>query len=135
MLEVGRIIKAHGLRGQVLVDLWTDRVERLQVGNELFSDRGTLEVISAHAHQDRFIVSFDVIKTREDAEQWRGVILALHDLTWMTYFGFMSSSEPKSLTRQEPGEESFLTLRPIPRVTSWYSIRVRSCRSPSLSMW
>jgi ribosomal 30S subunit maturation factor RimM len=27
-LEVGRIIKAQGLKGQVLVDLWSDRTER-----------------------------------------------------------------------------------------------------------
>jgi 16S rRNA processing protein RimM len=82
MLEVGRIIKAHGLKGQVLVDLWTDRVERLDVGASLETDRGPLVVRAASAHQDRFIVSFDRIETREDAEVWRGVVLRaprLHD--------------------------------------------------------
>ncbi|HUX04796.1 MAG TPA: ribosome maturation factor RimM [Acidimicrobiales bacterium] len=75
-LEVGRIIKAHGLRGQVLVDLWTDRVERLDAGNELLSERGVLVVKAAAAHQDRYIVTFDRIATREDAEHWRGVVLS-----------------------------------------------------------
>jgi 16S rRNA processing protein RimM len=75
MLEVGCIIKAHGLKGQVLVDLWTDRVERLKVASELQSDRGPLVVKAAIAHQDRFIVTFDRITTREDAELWRGVVL------------------------------------------------------------
>jgi 16S rRNA processing protein RimM len=87
-LEVGRIIKAHGLKGQVLVDLWTDRVERLDPGNLLESDRGTLKVVSSIAHQDRFIVSFDKIASREDAESWRGVVLRaqrldLDDVIWI----------------------------------------------------
>jgi 16S rRNA processing protein RimM len=75
MLEVGRIIKAHGLKGQVLVDLWTDRTERVAVGTELESDRGPLVVEASIAHQDRFIVTFDQIRTRDDAEIWRGVVL------------------------------------------------------------
>ena len=75
-LEIGRIIKAQGLKGQVLVDLWTDRTERLASGTELSSDRGPLVVLAAAAHQHRFIVSFDRICTREEAEQWRGVVLS-----------------------------------------------------------
>jgi len=75
-LEVGRIIKAQGLKGQVLVDLWTDRRERLAPGVELLTDRGPLIVKAAAAHQERFIVSFDRIITREDAESWRGVVLS-----------------------------------------------------------
>jgi 16S rRNA processing protein RimM len=76
VLEVGRIIKAHGLKGQVLVDLWTDRVERLDAGATLETNRGRLVVVAASAHQNRFIVSFDRLVSREDAEQWRGVILS-----------------------------------------------------------
>jgi 16S rRNA processing protein RimM len=75
-LEVGRIVKAHALRGQVIVDLWTDRLERLSPGTQLLSAKGPLVVLSAAAHQDRYIVSFDLIQTREDAESWRGVVLS-----------------------------------------------------------
>ena len=74
-LEIGRIVKAHGLRGQVLVDLWTDRHERLDPGTELSTDRGPLVVAAAGAHQDRFIVTFDRINSRDEAERWRGVVL------------------------------------------------------------
>jgi 16S rRNA processing protein RimM len=75
-LEVGRIIKAQGLKGQVLVDLWTDRTERLAPGSELTTDRGTLRVLASGAHQQRFIVTFDGIASREEAERWRGVVLS-----------------------------------------------------------
>ena len=76
MLEVGRIIKAHGLRGQVIVDLWTDRHERMVPGVELSTERGPVLVMAAAAHQDRFIVSLDRITSREDADEWRGVVLS-----------------------------------------------------------
>ena len=75
-LEVGRIIKAQGLKGQVLVDLWSDRTERLATGSELLTDRGPLRVTGSSAHQQRFIVSFEGVDTREKAEQWRGVVLS-----------------------------------------------------------
>jgi 16S rRNA processing protein RimM len=74
-LEVGRIVKAHGLRGQVLVDLWSDRTERLDPGSELASARGPL-VVAASAHQDRFIVTFEGVTTREAADRLHGVVLS-----------------------------------------------------------
>jgi 16S rRNA processing protein RimM len=75
-LEVGRIIKAHGLKGQVLVDLWSDRVERLAAGETLHSERGPLVVTASARHQARFIVSFEGVTTREGAEHLRGVVLS-----------------------------------------------------------
>ena len=75
-LEVGRIVKAHGLRGQVQVDLWSDRLERLAVGATLFTERGPLVVLASAAHQARFIVQFDRIDSREEADAWRGIVLS-----------------------------------------------------------
>ena len=75
-LEVGRIIKAQGLRGQVLVDLWTDRRERLRAGTKLLTERGPMVVTASAPHQHRFIVSFEGVFTREDAERLRGLVLS-----------------------------------------------------------
>jgi len=75
-LEVGRIVKAHGLRGQVQVDLWSDRIERVAAGATLFTDRGPLQVLASIAHQARFIVTFEGIDSREEADRWRGVLLS-----------------------------------------------------------
>ena len=77
LLEVGRITKAHGLRGEVVVYLTSDRDERVARGAELQSDRGqTLVVVSSRRHQDRWIVAFDQITTREAAEAARGTVLS-----------------------------------------------------------
>lgn len=75
LLEVGRITKPHGLRGEVLVKLVTDRVDRLDPGTVLASDRGDLVVRTARPHQDRHIVVFEGRSTREDADALRGVVL------------------------------------------------------------
>ena len=75
-LEVGRVVKAHGLKGQVIVDLWTDRRERLAPGTELTTAKGVLTVRSSGAHQDRFLVWFEEISTREGADAWRGTVLS-----------------------------------------------------------
>jgi 16S rRNA processing protein RimM len=76
LLEVGRITKAHGLRGEVVVFLSTDRNERVDVGSVLQSDRGPLTVVASRAHQDRWIVSFAGITSREAAEDVRGLALS-----------------------------------------------------------
>jgi len=79
-LEVGRIVKSHGLRGQVIVDLWSDRTERLDVGSVLDTTRGPLTVVSAHRHQERWLVSFAGVSTREGADAMRGVVLSAEPL-------------------------------------------------------
>ena len=76
LLEVGRITKAHGLRGEVVVYLSSDRTERVAPGSKLESDRGPLTVVSSRKHQDRWIVQIQGCTTREAAEQARGTVLS-----------------------------------------------------------
>ncbi|MGE3621399.1 MAG: ribosome maturation factor RimM [Acidimicrobiia bacterium] len=74
-LEVGRIGRAHGVRGDVVVTLITERLERLAPGAVLHADRGPLTVRSARPHQGGHIVSFEEIADRDAAERWRGAVL------------------------------------------------------------
>jgi 16S rRNA processing protein RimM len=78
-LEVGRIGKAHGLRGEVVVHLLTDRVERVEPGSHLFTDAfaeaETLVVRSSRPQQKGYIVEFEGVSTRERAEALRGSLL------------------------------------------------------------
>ena len=75
LLEVGRVTRPHGLRGEVVVDLTTDRVERLAPGTVLSSDAGDLIVAAARPHQHRWIVTFEGHAGREAAERLRGLAL------------------------------------------------------------
>jgi 16S rRNA processing protein RimM len=75
LLEVGRIIKPHGIRGEVIVDLLTNRPERVAAGSVLSSDVGDLEVLRSTPHQNRWIVAFDGVADRNRAEELRGTVL------------------------------------------------------------
>src|SRR3546814_18626150 len=74
LLEVGRITKAHGVRGDVLVALSSDRTERLDPGSVLVTDRGPLTVESSSRHNDRWLVHFVGINHRDQADAWRGPV-------------------------------------------------------------
>jgi 16S rRNA processing protein RimM len=81
LLEVGRIVKPHGIRGEVIVDLVTNRPdERLTPGSVLSSDAGDLEVLRSSPHQRRWIVAFDGVADRNGAEALRGTVLRAEPL-------------------------------------------------------
>lgn len=76
LLEVGRIAKPHGVRGEVVVALTTERTERAAVGSVLHTDgHGQLTVVASRPHQGKWIVAFDGVDDREGAEALRGVVL------------------------------------------------------------
>lgn len=75
MLEVGRVDKPHGVKGEVVVSLVTDRHERLAPGSVLESDVGPLEVETSRPHQHRWVVRFAGVVGREGAERIRGAVL------------------------------------------------------------
>ena len=80
LLEVGRVDKPHGLRGEVVVTLTTDRTERLDPGTVLSTDGGDLVVVTSQTHQHRFIVQFEGVASREAAERLRGTVLRAEPL-------------------------------------------------------
>jgi 16S rRNA processing protein RimM len=80
LLEVGRVARPHGLRGQVVVELWTNREERMAPGSRLRWRAGELEVVrairqSAVGGRARWLVAFRGVDAREDAEALRGAVL------------------------------------------------------------
>lgn len=79
LLEVGRVLRAHGLRGDVVVDLTTTRTERLAVDAVLQTAgtaAGTVEVERSSPHSGHWIVHFRGHDTREAAEALRGAVLS-----------------------------------------------------------
>ncbi len=89
LLEIGAIAKPHGLKGEVIVSLVTDRTERLDPGTVLETDRGPLTVVSAVPHQHRWRVQFDGFSTREEADALHGLVLRAEPIddpdTWFVH--------------------------------------------------
>jgi 16S rRNA processing protein RimM len=79
-LEVGRITKPHGLRGEVVVALTTNREERVAVGSALYVGDRELEVLGSRPHQGKWIVQFAGVEGREAADALHGVTLTAEAL-------------------------------------------------------
>ncbi len=76
VLEVGRITKPHGIRGEVIVELVTNRDERVVGGATLQTSAGPLEVVRSTPHRGRWIVAFRGVDDRTAAEALRGTVLS-----------------------------------------------------------
>jgi 16S rRNA processing protein RimM len=74
-LQLGRVGRPHGVRGEVVVTLHTDRPERTTPGAVLRAGDRTLVVASARPHQGRWLVRFEGITDRDAAEELRGATL------------------------------------------------------------
>lgn len=76
LLEVGRIEKAHGLRGEVFVGLVTNMVEaRTKSGASFFADGEWLTVVAARPHKNKWLMTFEGYNDRDAVEQLRGKVL------------------------------------------------------------
>ena len=74
------MVKPHGLRGEVVVELFTNRTERLAPGTVLASARGPLEVVRATPHHRRWIVAFAGVGDHAGAEALRDAVLSAEPL-------------------------------------------------------
>ena len=80
---VGTITKAHGLRGEVAVQVRSDNPDRFSVGSGmLLPDGGTLTVSSVHQHGRVLLVGFAEVTDRTSAESLRGTDLSVPE-SWL----------------------------------------------------
>jgi 16S rRNA processing protein RimM len=80
-MAVGLITGAHGLRGEVKVELHTDFPERFTPGAVLWlgSELTRLEIASVRPHQDQLLMHFTSVSDRAQAETLRGAWLFITD--------------------------------------------------------
>jgi 16S rRNA processing protein RimM len=79
-LEVGRVVKPHGLQGEVVVVAITNRPERFDAGARLWVDGVERAILSSRPHQDRWLLRFDEVPDRTAAEGLRGAVLTAEPL-------------------------------------------------------
>jgi 16S rRNA processing protein RimM len=72
-LVIGFLRRAHGVRGEIILDLHTDFPERLRSGRKLFvgEERKLMTLDGARPHAKGMLVKFKGIDTPEDAGQLR----------------------------------------------------------------
>jgi 16S rRNA processing protein RimM len=73
---IGRIGRAHGIRGELNVDIRTDEPERrFAPGSSVVCGTRTLTVATARHHGGRLVVAFKEIPDRTAAEALHGTVL------------------------------------------------------------
>jgi 16S rRNA processing protein RimM len=81
LLIVGQVVRPHGIRGEVVVEVRTDEPQqRYSVGSVLRTEpteAGPLTVVDARPHQGRLLVTFEGIADRDVADTLRGVLLCV----------------------------------------------------------
>ena len=97
----GQVGKPHGLAGEVYVVRLSDDPRRFQPGAVLWHEDGRrLVVASARPHRDRFLVAFEGISSRTEAESLRGAL-------------YVETSELRPLGEDEYWEHELVGLRAV----------------------
>jgi 16S rRNA processing protein RimM len=75
---VGRIGRAHGIRGEVVIGVSTDEPdERFARGSVFDTDHGPLTVAAKRWHSSQLLVRFEGVDDRNQAEELRGLWLGV----------------------------------------------------------
>jgi 16S rRNA processing protein RimM len=81
LVLVGRVAKAHGITGELAIDLHTDSPEqRFALGESVTArlrdgSSRTLTITAARPHSGRLLVRFEEVPDRNGAEDMRGALL------------------------------------------------------------
>jgi 16S rRNA processing protein RimM len=80
---VGHVTRAHGIRGEVAVEVRSDNDERFAAGAHVFLTSGRrLTIARAQSHGARLLVAFDGVVDRSAAEALRGELLVVPE-SWL----------------------------------------------------
>jgi len=78
-LEVGRVLRAHGVHGAFIVDVITNRPERFKSGAKFYlgPDRDTVTIEEVSPYKGRLLVRVDGCSDRTAAQHVQGQVLAI----------------------------------------------------------
>lgn len=76
-IEVGRVVKPHGVRGELALDIWGEVGESLRPGARLRIGRRPVELLSLRGAGDRVLARLDGVDSRDAAESLRGEVLSV----------------------------------------------------------
>jgi 16S rRNA processing protein RimM len=77
MLRIGRVVRAHGVRGALRVEPLTDFLDRFQAGLRVLVENRVLTVASIEEADGALLLRFHEIGDRSEAEKLAGAYLTL----------------------------------------------------------
>jgi 16S rRNA processing protein RimM len=80
---VGKITRAHGLKGELSVEVRSDNPERFAAGTSVFLEDGrALSIAGTHQHGKRLLLTFEGVGDRTAAEALQGQLLMVPE-AWL----------------------------------------------------
>lgn len=78
-LEAGKIVRTHGVRGDLVVECWADSPEFVKQLKRLYFDEGKTDagLLSSRVHKGRLLIKLQGVDTVEQGDALRGRVLYL----------------------------------------------------------
>lgn len=78
-LAVGKVRRPHGVRGEVLLEVYTDFPERLCPGRVVYAGENheRLVIRQVRAHKDGLLLAFETLATPEEVGRLRNQVLSI----------------------------------------------------------
>ena len=80
-LEAGKIVRTHGVRGELVMEVWADSPEFVAKVKELYFDEGCQHpagLKSSRPHKGRLLLTLAGVDTVEQGDRLRGRVLYLN---------------------------------------------------------
>jgi len=78
-LAVGKFRRPHGVRGEIVMSVWTDFPERLEPGTQIFvgEQHSAVHIRSVRWHRDDLLIGLDEYHNREEVGALRNQIVSV----------------------------------------------------------
>ena len=83
-LEAGKIVRTHGVRGELVLECWADSPEFLAGLKHLYFDGGGRDagLVSSRVHKGRVLLKLQGVDTVEQGDALRGRCSISIGMTW-----------------------------------------------------
>ncbi len=81
LIYIGKVVKVHGLKGEVEVGILTDRIDRYKESDKIYLLNGNrskeVRVEGLREYKRGLLVKFEELNSREEAKEWVGSYVAI----------------------------------------------------------
>jgi len=107
LIESGKIVNTHGIRGEVKIEPWADSPRFLTGFKTLYIDGAAFNVVRSRVHKNMVIAQLEGINSIEEAENYRNKVIHIARAEAKLPEGayFVSDLVGKTATDDDTGEE------------------------------
>ena len=90
-MAVGRVLRPHGVRGELVIQAYSELIRSLEPSSEVFLEDRPIALISIRPHREKYLIRLEGCSNRTEAEHFRDQEIQIafadaEDLPDGTYF-------------------------------------------------